>query len=80
MEAYKISNTLEVLFNIKKEDSIQITSFSRAPSYKEGNEEYLFTLRFIRGAEKTEDKPAETLSENTAEKAARDRPAGIIIP
>ena len=80
MEAYKISNTLEVLFNIKKEDSIQITSFSRAPSYKEGNEEYLFTLLFIRGAEKTEDKPAETLSEKPAEKAARDRPAGIIIP
>ena len=72
MEAYKISNTLEVLFNIKKEDSIQITSFSRASSYKEGNEEYIFTLLFIRGAEKTEDKPAE--------KAARDRPAGIIIP
>ena len=72
MEAYKISNTLEVLFNIKKEDSIQITSFSRAPSYKEGNEEYLFTLLFIRGAEKTEDK--------SAEKAAEKRPAGIIIP
>ena len=72
MEAYKISNTLEVLFNIKKEDSIQITSFSRASSYKEGNEEYIFTLLFIRGAEKTEDKPAE--------KPERNHPAGIIIP
>ena len=80
MESYKISNALEVLFNFKKGDSIQITSFSRAPSYKEGNEEYLFTLLFIRESEKTEDKPAETLSEKPAEKAARDRPAGIIIP
>ena len=69
MEAYKISNTLEVLFNIKKEDSIQITSFNRAPDWKEGNEEYIFTLLFIRGAEKTEDK-----------RPSGKTPAGIIIP
>ena len=72
MDTYKTTSTLEGLCDIKKGDSIQITSFNHASSYKEGNEEYLFTLLFIRGAEKTEDKPAE--------KAAEKRPAGIIIP
>ena len=74
MEAYKISNTLEVLFNIKKEDSIQITSFSRASSYKEGNEEYLLSILVTRSAEKSEDNTAEK-PENTGK-----HPAGIIIP
>ena len=69
MEKYKISNTLEVLFNIKEEDFLQITSFNRAPNWKEGNEEYIFTLLFIRGAEKTEDK-----------RPSGKTPAGIIIP
>ena len=69
MEKYKISNTLEVLFNIKKEDSIQITSFSRASSYKEGNEEYIFTLLITRDAKKS--------AEN---RPSGKTPAGIIIP
>lgn len=72
MEKYKISNTLEVLFNIKEADFLQITSFNRAQDWKEGNEEYILTILVTRDTEKTEDKPAE--------KAARDRPAGIIIP
>ena len=69
MEKYKISNTLEVLFNIKEEDFLQITSFNRAPNWKEGNEEYIFTLLITRNAETAKEKPA-----------SGKTPAGIIIP
>ena len=81
MENYKIANTLEILFNIKEEDRLQITSFNRAPDWKEGNEEYVLGIHIARDAEKIEDKSAETLSEKTAaEKPAGKHPAGIIIP
>ena len=69
MEKYKIANTLEVLFNIKEEDSLQITSFNRAPDWKEGNEEYIFTLLITRDAKKS--------AEN---RPSGKTPAGIIIP
>ena len=69
MENYKIANTLEILFNIKEEDRLQITSFNRAPDWKEGDEEYIFTLLITRNAEIPAEKAAE-----------RNHPAGIIIP
>ena len=72
MDTYKTTSTLEGLCDIKKGDSIQITSFNHASSYKEGNEEYLLSILVTRSAEKIEEKPTE--------KPAGKHPAGIIIP
>ena len=79
MDAYKFSSAFEVLFNLGKEDSLIIHSFSRSSAREGKSEEYILSIHVTRADTQTKE-PAESGAEKTTEKAAGKTPAGIIIP